>query len=98
MRPAKAGAFSGSQSHQGRSQSPVAWVAGRRETERPEAVEMGTVRLSGVEKNTIVSDALQLLTDTTAYSSMATAVNPYGDGHASERIHRAVKEFLDGSA
>lgn len=66
----------------------------RKETERPEAVEMGTVRLSGIEKEKIVSDAVELLTDPSAYDKMATAVNPYGDGHASSRILKAVKDYL----
>ena len=58
----------------------------RRETERPEAVEAGTVKLAGVEKETIYSMAKTLLTDTAAYEEMAHAVNPYGDGKACERI------------
>ena len=66
----------------------------RKETERPEAVEMGTVRLSGVEKNQIVSDAVELLTNPGTYNKMATAVNPYGDGKASSRILAAVKAYL----
>ena len=66
----------------------------RKETERPEAVEMGTVRLSGVEKNQIVADAVELLTNPGTYNKMATAVNPYGDGKASSRILAAVKAYL----
>jgi len=58
----------------------------RKETERPEAVDAGTVRLSGVEYADILSDAEQLLTDSAEYEKMARAVNPYGDGHACERI------------
>ena len=58
----------------------------RTETERPEAAEAGTVRVVGVEENAIYEKAKQLLTDETAYKKMAHAVNPYGDGHASERI------------
>ncbi len=66
----------------------------RKETERPEAVEMGTVKLSGIEKNQIVQDATELLTSTSVYNRMATAVNPYGDGKASLRILAAVKYYL----
>ena len=62
----------------------------RRETERPEAVEAGTVKLCGVEQERIVSMAEQLIRDGGAYREMARAVNPYGDGHACERIADAV--------
>ena len=55
-------------------------------TERPEAVEAGTVRLVGANAARIVAGVRELLTNPTAYQSMATAHNPYGDGHASERI------------
>ena len=64
----------------------------RRETERPEAIEAGTAKLAGVEKQTIYAMAKQLLTDKDAYDAMAHAVNPYGDGHACERIVAALKE------
>ncbi len=62
----------------------------RRETERPEAVRAGTVCLAGVEKERIVSLAAELLTDNRKYQQMAQATNPYGDGHASERIAQAI--------
>jgi UDP-N-acetylglucosamine 2-epimerase len=62
----------------------------RRETERPEAVEAGAVRLAGVERDAIVSLASQLLDDPAAYAAMAKAVNPYGDGRACERIVNAI--------
>lgn len=58
----------------------------RTETERPEAVEMGTVRIAGVEAEDILREANLLLNDAEAYNRMSHAVNPYGDGHASERI------------
>ena len=58
----------------------------RRETERPEAVEAGTVQIAGVETDNIVMLAQTLLNDPSAYMRMAQAVNPYGDGHACERI------------
>ncbi|MDR3207115.1 MAG: UDP-N-acetylglucosamine 2-epimerase, partial [Oscillospiraceae bacterium] len=62
-----------------------------RETERPEAVEAGTVRLAGVERDDIVALASHLLDDPAAYAAMAKAVNPYGDGHACERIVKAIQ-------
>lgn len=58
----------------------------RTETERPEAVEAGTVKVVGVEENNIYNEAVKLLNDETECHKMAKAVNPYGDGHASERI------------
>lgn len=58
----------------------------RTETERPEAVEAGTVKVVGVDKDVIVSEATKLITDEKAYHVMAHAANPYGDGHACERI------------
>ena len=62
----------------------------RRETERPEAVKAGTVKLCGVIKEDIVRDAEELLTDPEAYDKMARAVNPYGDGNACRRIAEAI--------
>ena len=62
----------------------------RRETERPEAVAAGTVKLAGVERETIVSMAEELLHDPAAYADMAHAVNPYGDGFACRRIADAI--------
>ena len=62
----------------------------RRETERPEAVTAGTVKLCGVERARIVSMAHQLIADTGAYEAMAHAVNPYGDGQACRRIADAI--------
>lgn len=55
-------------------------------TERPEAVEAGTVKLVGTDTNNIVSQLKKLLTDTDAYNKMSRAHNPYGDGLSSERI------------
>ena len=55
-------------------------------TERPEAVEAGTVKLAGVEEEGIYASVYKLLTDVSEYTRMSKAVNPYGDGHASERI------------
>ena len=62
----------------------------RRETERPEAVAAGTVKLAGVVQDDIVTMAERLIRDNSAYHSMAHAVNPYGDGHACERIADAI--------
>jgi len=62
----------------------------RRETERPEAVEAGTVKLAGVDGETIVSMANELIRDPEAYGAMAHAVNPYGDGSACRRIVDAI--------
>ena len=62
----------------------------RRETERPEAVEAGTVKLAGVAKEDILSMAYSLITDPQAYAAMAHAVNPYGDGEACRRIADAI--------
>ena len=63
----------------------------RRETERPEAVAAGTVKIAGTEEETIFQMASQLLTDESAYRAMAHAVNPYGDGHACARIVDAIE-------
>ena len=66
----------------------------RRETERPEAVAAGTAKLAGIERETIYSMMKELLTDKNAYNAMAHAVNPYGDGHACERIIKAIKQTI----
>jgi len=58
----------------------------RRETERPEGLEAGTLRLVGSDFADIVDGARRLLTDRATYARMARASNPYGDGHAAERI------------
>ena len=58
----------------------------RKITERPEGVEAGTVRVVGTDRNAIVEQTLCLLTRPDAYQAMAQVVNPYGDGHAAERI------------
>ena len=62
----------------------------RRETERPEAVAAGTVKLAGTEHDDIFRMASALLTDEAQYNAMAHAVNPYGDGHACRRIADAL--------
>lgn len=62
----------------------------RNETERPEAVEAGTVLMGGVDRNVIEELAHMLLTDKAAYEKIAHTANPYGDGKASERITDAI--------
>jgi UDP-N-acetylglucosamine 2-epimerase (non-hydrolysing) len=64
-------------------------------TERPEGVEAGTARLVGPHREAIVEQATRLLEDDEAYAAMARAVNPYGDGHAAERICAAVRKHLE---
>jgi UDP-N-acetylglucosamine 2-epimerase (non-hydrolysing) len=61
-------------------------------TERPEGVDAGTLKLVGTETSTIVHEAKRLLEDQSAYTEMAQAVNPYGDGHAAEKIIQALLE------
>ncbi len=62
----------------------------RTETERPEAVQAGTVKIAGVDEDVIYNEAKTLLCEKEAYDKMAKAVNPYGDGLASERIRDAI--------
>ncbi len=66
----------------------------RTETERPEAVAAGTVRVVGVEEQDIYNAARELLDNPDIYCAMAHAVNPYGDGHASERIAEILRNKL----
>jgi UDP-N-acetylglucosamine 2-epimerase (non-hydrolysing) len=65
----------------------------RATTERPEGIAAGTVRLVGTRTGDIVSSARGLLDNPLEHEKMARAVNPYGDGHASERIVRAILDF-----
>jgi UDP-N-acetylglucosamine 2-epimerase (non-hydrolysing) len=58
----------------------------REKTERPEGIEAGVARLIGVEPEAIITAVTEVLTDNAVYESMATATNPYGDGHAAARI------------
>lgn len=67
----------------------------RTETERPEAVAAGTVNLVGIDEDNIYQEGIRLLTDRNEYDRMAHAVNPYGDGHASERIVQRILELRD---
>ncbi len=59
-------------------------------TERPEGVDAGALRLVGTDRTRIVAEATRLLDDPQAYRAMARAVNPFGDGHAAERIVSAL--------
>lgn len=68
----------------------------RTETERPEAVEAGTVKVIGVDEETIVNEAVTLIENQEEYHKMAHAANPYGDGHASERIVSHILEWAKG--
>lgn len=65
----------------------------RTETERPEAVQAGTAVVAGVDKNSIIEIVSRLLDNDGAYMEMSHASNPYGDGHASERIVAALRTF-----
>ncbi|VWX35544.1 non-hydrolyzing UDP-N-acetylglucosamine 2-epimerase [Exiguobacterium oxidotolerans] len=68
-------------------------------TERPEGVKAGTLKLAGTDEKTIYRMASELLEDEAAYAKMAHASNPYGDGHASERIAAAIlAHFNQGEA
>ncbi|MEX0445164.1 non-hydrolyzing UDP-N-acetylglucosamine 2-epimerase [Xenorhabdus sp. SGI246] len=64
----------------------------RNTTERPEAVDAGTVRLVGTKTQTIVDEVTRLLTDDSAYQQMSRAHNPYGDGKACQRILEVLKK------
>ena len=64
-------------------------------TERPEAVEYGTVKLVGTDTEKIVEEANLLINSKEAYEKMSKAVNPYGDGKASERICDAIMKYLN---
>ncbi len=66
----------------------------RENTERPEAVVAGTVKLIGTDEDRIVAEVTTLLTDPAAYAAMAQATNPYGDGHAAERSMAAIAQLL----
>lgn len=68
-------------------------LALRDTTERPEAVASGTVKLVGTDEDKVYNTAYKLLTDEEAYREMAESINPYGDGHTSERIVQAILYF-----
>lgn len=62
----------------------------RNTTERPEGIKAGTLKLVGTDEETIYTEFNRLLTDKAAYDAMAKASNPYGDGHACERIANVI--------
>jgi UDP-N-acetylglucosamine 2-epimerase (non-hydrolysing) len=66
----------------------------RETTERPEAIEAGTAKLVGTNPDQIFAAARELLNSAEAYQDMATAINPFGDGHAAEKIVAIVKDYL----
>jgi len=70
----------------------------REKTERPEAVEAGTVKLVGTDVDRIVAEATRLLDDQDEYARMTRVHNPYGDGHACERIAHALAENFNRGA
>lgn len=72
-------------------------VLARDVTERPEAIEAGTVVLAGRDRDRIVATCSRLLEDEADYAKMAQARNPYGDGHASERIAQAILHWSTGT-
>jgi UDP-N-acetylglucosamine 2-epimerase (non-hydrolysing) len=70
----------------------------RDETERPEAVKAGVVRVIGMKADRIIAETERLLEDRAAYASMARGVSPYGDGHAAERIVAVLRESFASGA
>lgn len=64
----------------------------RDNTERPEAVDAGTVRLVGTDESVIIANVTELMDDSSAYESMAKAMNPYGDGEACARIVNTLRD------
>ena len=65
-------------------------------TERPEAVEAGTVKLVGSDQGNIIKEVQKLLNDNSEYQKMSKAHNPYGDGNTSEKILNILKDELYG--
>jgi UDP-N-acetylglucosamine 2-epimerase (non-hydrolysing) len=66
----------------------------RETTERPEAIDAGTAKLVGTNSDRIFSATGELLNNADSYNKMATAINPFGDGHAAEKIAEIVKDYL----
>ena len=67
----------------------------REKTERPEGVDAGVLKLVGTDEQRIFSEASRLLDDEQAYAQMAHAANPFGDGHAAEKIVKALLDYQD---
>jgi UDP-N-acetylglucosamine 2-epimerase (non-hydrolysing) len=66
----------------------------RKVTERPEAVKYGTVKLVGLDEETIYRTAKRLIDNKIAYKKMASAINPYGDGLSSKRTVQIIKNYF----
>ncbi|WP_180073933.1 MULTISPECIES: non-hydrolyzing UDP-N-acetylglucosamine 2-epimerase [unclassified Acinetobacter] len=66
----------------------------RENTERPEALEAGTIQLVGTDKKKIIDTVSLLIQDTNHYKKMSQAVNPYGDGYASEKVVKIIQNFF----
>jgi UDP-N-acetylglucosamine 2-epimerase (non-hydrolysing) len=64
-------------------------------TERPEGLTAGVLKLVGTNFERILTESVRLLEDPAAYAAMAQAANPFGDGHAGERIAQAILNFVD---
>ena len=66
----------------------------RTETERPEAVEAGTIKLGGIETKNIYDLSMELLNNSEEYEKMAKSANPYGDGTACKKIMDAIHSYF----
>jgi UDP-N-acetylglucosamine 2-epimerase (non-hydrolysing) len=66
----------------------------RENTERPEAVDAGAVRLIGTDEDRIVAEVRDLIADEARFAAMSGAVNPYGDGHAAARVRAAIEAYF----
>lgn len=66
----------------------------RKTTERPEGIEAGVAKLVGTDNERIFSETMRLLANERLYKSMSRRLNPYGDGHAAERIVKIILEKL----
>jgi UDP-N-acetylglucosamine 2-epimerase (non-hydrolysing) len=66
----------------------------RETTERPEAIAAGTAKLVGTDPDQIVAATSELISNPAAYQAMATAINPFGDGRAAERICQIVENYF----
>ena len=73
----------------------VPCVSLRKTTERPEAIAAGTSKLIGTDPESILRETGNILINKKAYQKMSRAINPFGDGKASERILKICKEFLN---
>lgn len=67
-------------------------------TERPEGIEAGTLKLVGTTEDSVYDEAISLIKDTKAYEKMSMASNPYGDGHASEKITNIIIQYFENIA